>query len=51
MVSTENGLKRNGTLRYTIQPFQEVLDAHYQNKLDELEVATARWKHAKTASL
>jgi len=50
-VFTRDGLKRNGTLRYTIQLFQEVLDAHYQNQLDELEVATARWEHAKTASL
>jgi len=50
-VFTRNGLKRNGTLRYTIQPFQNVLDAHHQNQLEELELATARWEHAKTTSL
>jgi len=51
VVFTKNGLKRNGTLRYTIQPIQEVLDAHHQNQLRELELATARWEYAKTASL
>jgi len=51
LVFTKNGLKRNGTLRYTIQPIQEVLDAHHQNQLRELELATARWEYAKTASL
>lgn len=50
-VITSNGLKRNGTLRYTIQPFQEVLDAHHQEQLRELEVQTARWTLSKTASL
>jgi len=58
LISTEdtsvfirNGLKRNGTLRYTIQPFQNVLDAHHQSQLREFELATARWEHAKTTSL
>ena len=51
MVITSNGIKRNGTLRYTIQPFQEVLNAHRQDQLRELEVQTARWNLSKTASL
>jgi len=50
-VFTRSGLKRNDTLRYTIQPIQEVLDAHRQNQLQELELATVRWEYAKTASL
>ncbi len=49
-VFTCDGLKRNGTLRYTIHPFQKVLDAHYQNQLEELEVAAARWDRTNTAS-
>jgi len=51
VVFTKNGLKHNGSLRHTIQPFQNVLDAHLQNQLRELELATARWEYAKTASL
>ena len=58
LISTEDtivfakaGLKHNGSLLYTIRPFHEVLDAHQQNELHRLEVQTARWKYAKTASL
>ena len=50
-VFTKAGLKRNGSLLYTIRPFQEVLDAHQQNELRRLEVQTARWEYAKTVSL
>jgi len=50
-VFTRDGLKHNGTLRYTIQPFQKVLDAHYQNQLEGLEMARARWDRTNTASL
>lgn len=50
-VLTKNGLKRNGSLLYTIQPIQKVLDAHRQSQLRELEIATARWEQSKTASL
>jgi len=32
-VIISNGLKRNGTLRYTIQPFREVLNSHHQEQL------------------
>ena len=44
------GLKPNDSLLYTIQPFQEVLDAH-QNELSRLEAESAGWEYAKTASL
>jgi len=50
-VVTKDSLKRNGTLRYTVQPFQNVPDAHLQNQLHELELATTRWEHSKTVSL
>ena len=50
-VFTRTGLKHNGSLFYTIRPFREVLDTHQQNELRQLEVQTARWKYAKTASL
>ena len=50
-VFTRTGLKHNGSLLYTIQPFQEVLDAHQQDELCRLEEETARWEYAKTVSL
>ena len=50
-VFTKAGLKRNGSLLYTIQPFQEVLESHNQSQLRSLEVQTAKWKYAKTVSL
>ena len=50
-VFTKTGLKRNGSLLYTIQPFQEVLESHNQSQLRSLEVQTAKWKYAKTVSL
>lgn len=50
-VFTRTGLKHNGSLLYTIRPFQEVLDAHQRNELRRLEVETSRWEYAKTVSL
>lgn len=50
-VFTRTGLKHNGSLLYTICPFQEVLDAHHQTGLRQLEVEKARWEYAKTVSL
>ncbi len=50
-VFTKTGLKHNGSLLYTVQPIQEVLDAHHQNQLQELELTTAKWEQSKTASL
>ena len=50
-VFTKTGLKHNGSLLYTIRPFQEVLDAHQRNELRRLEVETSRWEYTKTVSL
>ena len=50
-VFTKTGLKRNGSLLYTIRPFQEVIEDHQQRQLHALKVQTAKWKHAKSASL
>lgn len=50
-VFTRNGLKHNGNLLYTIQPIQEVLDAHRRSQLRELEMTTAKWEQSKTVSL
>ena len=49
-VFTRTGLKHNGSLLYTIRPFQEVLESHNQSQLRSLEVQTAKWEYAKTAS-
>lgn len=50
-VFTKTGLNHNGSLLYTIRPFQKVLDAHQRNELRQLEVETSRWEYAKTVSL
>lgn len=47
---TRTGLKHNGSLLYTIRPFQEVLESHQQNELRRLEVERARWEYAKITS-
>ena len=46
-VMTRDGLKRNGNLLYTIQPFQNVLNEHRRHQLDELELAAKRQQVAK----
>ncbi len=35
-VTTKAGIKRNGNLLYTVSPFQDVLEAHYQRQLERL---------------
>ena len=50
-VFTKTGLKHNGSLLYTIRPFQKVLDAHQRNELRQLEVETSRWEYAKNVLL
>ena len=45
-VITKKGIKRNGSLRYTIRPIQEALELHEQQKLRQLELDTARWNAA-----
>ena len=41
-VTTKAGVKRNGNLLYTVSPFQDVLEAHYQRQLERLALETAR---------
>ena len=41
-VTTKAGIKRNGNLLYTVSPFQDVLEAHYQRQLERLAQETAR---------
>ena len=50
-VFTKTGLKHNGSLLYTIQPFQKVLEFYQQSELRRLEVERARWEYTKTGSL
>lgn len=46
-VITKKGLKRNGSLRYTIRPIQEAVELYHQRQLKKLELDAARWKAAK----
>ena len=41
-VTTKAGAKRNGNLLYTVSPFQDVLETHYQRQLERLAQETAR---------
>ncbi len=38
-VTTKTGVTRNGTLRFTLLPPQNVIAQHYEEKLQELELA------------
>jgi len=49
-VCTQSGLRRNGNLRYTIQPLEKVLEDQHQADLQEIKEETARWEHTKSAS-
>ena len=49
-VFTKDGMKRNGTLLYTIHDPHAVMDAQHQQLLDRLEVSTARWNQQLSAS-
>lgn len=49
-VITKKGIKRNGSLRYTILPIQEAVELYEQRKLHQLELATALWNAQKTAA-
>lgn len=40
-VITKNGMKRNGNLLYTMLPAGEVVEAHHQRRLHQLELETA----------
>ncbi len=41
-VTAKAGVKRNGNLLYTVSPFQDVLETHYQRQLERLAHETAR---------
>ena len=48
-VRTRSGLRRNGNLRYTIQPLEKVLADQHQADLQKIKEETARWERAKSA--
>ena len=50
-IVTRNGLRRNGNLRYTIQPLKKVLEARRQADLQKIKEETLRWERTKSASL
>ena len=39
--------RRNGNLLFTLRPIHEVIDQHYANQLEELELAAERQRVAK----
>ena len=41
-IVTKTGLKRNGSLLYTIRPIQEAVDLYHQRQLQKLEQDTAK---------
>lgn len=42
-VTTKKGVKRNGSLRYTIRPIQEAVELYHQRQLRQLKQDAARW--------
>ena len=50
-VVTQNGLRRNGNLRYTIQPLEKVLEDRRRADLQKIQVEAARWEREKSAPL
>ena len=42
-VTTKKGIKRNGSLRYTIRPIKEAVELHEKKQLRQLELDTAQW--------
>lgn len=43
-IITKNGIKKNGSLLYTIIPLQEVMEQHYEHQFNALERTTERQK-------
>ena len=43
-IITKNGIKKNGSLLYTIIPLQEVMEQHYEQQFNALERAAERRK-------
>lgn len=48
-VITKDGMKRNGTLLYTLPDPRPVLEAHHLAQLDRVELETARRSYEKAA--
>lgn len=46
-VITKTGEKRNGNLRYTLRPIQDVTDEYYDRQMEEMELAAERQRVAK----
>ena len=46
-VITKKGIKRNGSLRYTIRPIKEAVELYHQRQLRKLELDSARWNVEK----
>lgn len=46
-VITEKGVKRNGSLRYTIRPIREAVELYHQQQLRQAELDAARWNAEK----
>lgn len=46
-IYTKSGLKRNGSLLYTIRPIQEALDLFYERQMAQGELAVERQRAAK----
>ena len=49
-ITTKDGRRLNGTLRYTIIPQQSVADARNQQLLGQIDLDTARWNLEKQAA-
>ncbi len=49
-VITKKGIKRNGSLRYTIRPIQEAVELYHQRQLRQVELDAARWNARKTTA-
>ena len=46
MVTTKDGCKRNGNLRFTIRPIQAALQQDYDRQMQQLDEDAARRKYA-----
>ncbi len=45
-VVTKSGMKRSGSLRYTIRPIQEIVELYHQRQLRKLEETVAMSRFA-----
>ena len=48
-VTTKDGTRRNGTLRYTVLAIGPVLEEQHRRKIQKLKQETVRWERSKTA--